>query len=219
MAKKKKPKFYVVWEGREPGVYSTWADCQKQINGYQGARYKSFPTKLAAEEAFHADSRDFIGKNAPKKIIPSIFDLPPDQLPSKVPIWDSISVDAACSGNPGQLEYQGVDTKTGIRLFHWGPYPKGTVNLGEFLALVHGLAYLQKLGKLDKPIYTDSKTAMAWVRDKTVRTNLARTRVTERLFGLVDRGLYWIKNNKFKNPILKWETEIWGEIPADFGRK
>jgi len=58
-------------------------------------------------------------------------------------IIPSISVDAACAGNPGILEYQGVNTATKEVLFKRGPFPVGTVNLGEFLAIVHGLSYLK----------------------------------------------------------------------------
>ena len=213
MAKSKK-KYYVVWEGNETGVFDSWAACQTQIKGYPGARYKSFKSKELAEEAYYGNSSDYIGKNVKKDT-----SLTPEQLKLiGEPILESIAVDAACSGNPGVLEYQGVDTKSGIRFFHQGPFPQGTVNLGEFLALVHGLAYLKQKGS-NIPIYSDSRTAMAWVRDKQVRTSLQRNNTNRQLFALVDRGLAWIKNNTYSNKILKWETAAWGEIPADFGRK
>ncbi len=210
---KSKQKYYVVWEGHEPGIYETWAECQAQTKGYTAARFKAFKTKQEAEDAYYGNSSDYIGKKAKK---PNLT-LAQLALIGK-PNWKSISVDAACSGNPGILEYQGVDTATGNRLFHVGPFPNGTVNLGEFLALVHGLAYLKKMGSTI-PIYSDSRTAMAWVRDKRIRTTLERNKRNEKLFQLVDRGLVWIKNNTWTNQILKWETEAWGEIPADFGRK
>lgn len=214
MAKKSKQKYYVVWEGKETGIFDSWAACQEQIKGYPSARYKSFKNKQLAIEAYGSSSLDYIGNKKVKDT-----SLTPEQLALiGKPIWDSIAVDAACSGNPGVLEYQGVDTQTGMRLFHLGPFPKGTVNLGEFLALVHGLAYL-KQRKSSIPIYSDSRTAMAWVRDKQVRTQLKRTPQTAHLFHLVDRALYWIQNNTYSNKVLKWETEAWGEIPADFGRK
>ena len=49
MGKRKKPKFYVVWEGARPGIYTNWPDCQLQIQGYKGARYKAFSSIM--EEA------------------------------------------------------------------------------------------------------------------------------------------------------------------------
>jgi len=131
----------------------------------------------------------------------------------------SISVDAACSGNPGTMEYQGVETNTKRRIFYQGKFKNGTNNVGEFLALVHGLGYLKKHGYDDVPIFTDSKTAMAWVRDKKAKTKLERTADNAVLFDLIARAENWLRTNTYKNPILKWDTENWGEIPADFGRK
>ena len=117
------------------------------------------------------------------------------------------------------MEYRGVDTKTQDQIFLVGPFKKGTNNVGEFLALVHGLAYLQQVGKHTMPIYSDSRTAMAWVRNKKTKTNLKRSAVNDKLFQLIERGEKWLKTNKYDNPILKWNTVEWGEIPADFGRK
>ena len=210
---KKNQKYYVVWKGIETGVFTSWTECEKQIKGYTGAVYKSFKSKELAEKAFKSESRQFIGNNI------FISELTEEQkiLIGK-PIPDSLSVDAACSGNPGILEYRGVDTKTGIELFRQGPFPEGTVNIGEFLALVHGLAYLKKI-KSNIPIYSDSRTAIKWVKTKVVKTKLQRTPKNEELFKLVDRAVNWLHNNTFPNIILKWETAAWGEIPADFGRK
>ena len=131
----------------------------------------------------------------------------------------SICVDAACSGNPGTMEYQGVETNTKHRIFHQGPFKDATNNIGEFLALVHGLGYLKKHGHNSVPIFTDSVTAMAWVRDKKAKTKLERTPDNAVLFDLIARAENWLKTNTYKNPFLKWDTEKWGEIPADFGRK
>lgn len=213
-------KHYVVWVGRSPGVYGTWNECKAQVDGFTGAKYKSYPTKAEAEQAFAqgyaasfkaAAAKSGAGKPAsgkPKRQAAPAGDYDPD----------SISVDAASSGNPGVVEYQGVDTKTGERLFHQGPIPKGTNNLGEFLAIVHGLAYLQKRGS-DKPIYSDSRTAMKWVREKHVATTLVRDESTAVIWSMVDRALAWLNSHTYRNRIMKWETEAWGEIKADFGRK
>jgi ribonuclease HI len=135
-----------------------------------------------------------------------------------MPILDSIAVDAACSGNPGDLEFRGVHVKSGKILFRRGVYPDGTVNIGEFLALVLGLIYLKK-NNLSIPIYTDSKTAIAWVRNKKAKTKLDRTPQNEELFLMLEKAENWLKNNTFSNKILKWETACWGEIPADYDRK
>jgi len=208
-----KNKYYVVWIGKKPGIYEGWDDCKKQVDGFAGARFKGFPTYDLAKGALHDDPRKYSekGLNAPKKIVCS------NPLIGE-PISDSICVDAACAGNPGILEYRGVDTKSGAELFHLGPFPEGTVNIGEFLGIVHALAFLVQRGS-DWPVYSDSRTAIAWVRKKAINTNLVVSPKNQKLFDLVDRALRWLKENRWPNRILKWETEYWGEIPADFGRK
>lgn len=211
---KKKKKYYTVWQGHKTGVFESWNICKKQITDYQGAQYKSFPTLKAAKEALEGNYFDYIGKNKSFK-----SELTNEQL-KKIgqPNYNSISVDAASSGNPGIMEYRGVDTKTKKQLFIQGPFEQGTNNIGEFLALVHGLAILKK-NNSDRILYTDSKTAMSWVRKKNCNTKLERNIKNKPVFDLVDRAIDWLKNNSYKTVIVKWETKAWGEIPADFGRK
>lgn len=208
-----KNKFYVVWQGKKPGIYHSWNESKKQVEGVAGAVYKGFPTLELAESAFSDDPRKYLekGLNAPKKVACS------NPLVGE-PIADSICADAACSGNPGILEYRGVDTKSGAELFRMGPFPNGTVNLGEFLGIVHALAYLKQRGS-DWPVYSDSRTAIAWVRKKAVNTKLEENEENRKLFELVRRAVNWLRENTWPNKVLKWETEFWGEIPADFNRK
>lgn len=202
----KKQKYYVVWVGAKPGIYMSWADCQKQVAGYPKARYKSFESKLEAELAF---KRGFS---------PSTKSTKPKTFNSRSNInYVSISVDAACSGNPGKMEYQGVDTKSGKQYFHFEA-KLGTNNIGEFLAIVHGLSFLKKQNS-PRAIYTDSKSAMSWVKNKKCKTTLERNTQTEELYNLIERAENWLKQNTYKTEILKWDTKSWGEIPADFGRK
>jgi len=210
---KSKNNFFVVWDGKEPGIYKSWEECKKQIHGYAGAKYKGFETESEAKEAMVSPCWDYIGKNAKVK-------LPDAALMEKYgkPVMESLSVDAACSGNPGLMEYQGVYTKTGEVVFKQGPFDDGTNNIGEFLALVHGIALL-KQKNMSMPIYTDSKTAQAWVRKKKAKTELERTPLNEQIFELIARAEKWLATNEFSTEILKWHTEAWGEIPADFGRK
>ena len=211
MAKKKK--YYVVWEGNQPGIYNSWTDCQLQIKGYPNARYKSFSSKEEAEQAYSGNYSDFIERG--KKSKPAVTSISETEK-AKI-IWDSISVDAACSGNPGVMEYQGVDTANGAPIFH-KKFSLGTNNIGEFLALVHALAMFQKANK-NTPIYTDSRIAMKWVKSKKCNTKLVRNPKTALLHEVIARAEKWLRSNTYANPILKWDTENWGEIPADFGRK
>ena len=134
------------------------------------------------------------------------------------PLANSLAVDAACNSQTGQMEYQGVYTETRQRLFHQGPYPDGSNNIGEFLAIVHALAWCKK-HRVDLPVYTDSKTAMAWIRQKKANTKVIPSAHNKVLFDLISRAETWLKENTWKNRLLKWNTAAWGEIPADFGRK
>jgi len=207
----KKSKFYVVWQGNEPGIYTSWSECQQQIKGFPNAKYKSFSSQSEANEAFHGDYNDHIKKKAAKAKVSA--------LAKENIIKGTWSVDAACSGNPGLMEYRGVITDTSEEIFRQGPFTKGTNNIGEFLAIVHALALLKKMGNDDMIIYTDSRTAMAWVRNKKVKTMLKQEESNRLIFDLIDRALTWLNSNSFSNKIIKWETKEWGEIPADFGRK
>ncbi|MDP4282178.1 MAG: ribonuclease H family protein [Bacteroidota bacterium] len=209
----KSNKWYVVWRGRNRGIFSTWNACKAEVEGFEKALYKGFPTRELAEAAFRDDPGKYLNKelNAPKKIVCS------NPLVG-VPDPDSICVDAACKGNPGILEYRGVDTRSGAELFHVGPFPQGTVNIGEFLGIVHALAYLKKRHS-SWPIYSDSRTAIAWLKAKNIKTKLEETPENKKLFELVERAVKWLHENSWDNPVRKWETEYWGEIPADFGRK
>ena len=208
-----KNKFFVVWEGKEPGIYRSWEECKRQIHGFEGAIYKGFATEAEAREAMVSPCWDYIGKNAKAK-------KPTQEEIAKVglPNFESLSVDAACSGNPGLMEYRGVYSKTGEEIFRQGPFKDGTNNIGEFLALVHGLALLKQKNS-NLPVYTDSKTALAWVKAKKTKTLLEKNEANAILFDLIARAENWLHENKYKTEILKWETSVWGEIPADFGRK
>ena len=217
---KKKPKFYVVWQGHEPGVYKSWGDCQKQISGFSGAKYKSFGSMAQAEKAFTEDASEHWGKSdgsKPKKAPTPKRTL--DELKEFGVDLNAIAVDAACKGNPGPLEYQGVEIYSNVNLFHKGPFEEGTVNIGEFLAIVHALALLEHADQPDRVIYSDSRIGIGWVKKKKCRTKLTQTRKNQRLFALIARAEKWLLEHKVTNPILKWETKVWGEIPADFGRK
>lgn len=218
-----KSKFYVVWNGLNTGVFSTWKECEAQIKGVQGALYKSFDSREEAEKAYSSNPWDYIQKKAASSTdkqksedVPSWRNDTVLPLPAEVEA-EALAVDAACSGNPGQMEYRGVYLRTGQEIFHFGP-TLGTNNIGEFLAIVHALALLKQKSST-MTIYSDSKIAQLWVRKRECKTKLERTPKTEALLQAVDRAVAWLHNNTYQNRILKWKTEEWGEIPADFGRK
>jgi ribonuclease HI len=207
----KSQKYYVVWQGHHPGVYSSWEKCQAQVKNYPNALYKSYPSRNEAEEAFRSGPE--FKKSVPSKQT-KLKTVTTGQF-----ILNSISVDAACSGNPGMMEYRGVWTSDKSEIFHFGPQRDGTNNIGEFLAIVHALALLQKNNDPDTPVYTDSRTAISWVNRKKANTQLKAGKHNAALFDMIRRAEKWLKENTWKNPVLKWDTKNWGEIPADFGRK
>ncbi len=218
---KQKAKFYVVWQGREAGIYDSWAACEAQVKGV-AAKYKGFATRTEAEKAFTEGFEKYIsfdrsveneqtasivrGTNSPEEMLQQGVKLP------------ALAVDAACSGNPGMMEFRGVIADTGTQVFHRGPYVDGTNNIGEFLALVLGLAYLKR-EKLNWALYSDSKTAISWVRQKQCKTKLEWSNKNQDLLFAVRAAEKWLHENTWTTAIYKWETEQWGEIPADFGRK
>lgn len=206
-------KFYVVWVGNAPGIYDNWAACKEQVDGFPDAKYKSFASRAEAEEAWKMGWKRTFAQNSARKV-----DENRKAASAEAIDYDSISVDVGTSGNPGPIEYKGVDTRTGEVLFAYGPIAKGTNNLGEFLAIVHALAWLKKQGS-NKTVYSDSRTAIKWVKQKQVATNLARDESTREVWELVDRALAWLHANHYTNKLLKWETAEWGEIKADYGRK
>ncbi|WP_079913663.1 ribonuclease H [Paenibacillus sp. 32352] len=219
-----KSKYYVVWEGKVPGIYTTWAECQAQTNGYPQARFKAYESEAEAKAAMARGWKaSFAAANGAKggsassssagarKAAGGGTAKPEADL-------DSLSVDVGSRGNPGIVEYKGVYTRTGEVVFQHPPISKGTNNLGEFLAIVHALAYLKQKGS-SMTIYSDSVTAISWVRKKEVATNLPRDKSTQEIWTLVDRALAWLKSNTYSNKILKWDTKAWGEIKADYGRK
>jgi len=167
----------------------------------------------------------------------------------KIPITtNALCVDASCTGNPGIMEYRAVDLKSWKEVFRSPIYKMGTNNIGEFLAIYEAIRYIEKLEKKAKKtknlkaslrkevpnegeaedlkrqhryecIFTDSETALAWMRSKKIKTTLEYTKETKELLTKLQDALTRIKTHDFTIPIRKRETEIRGEIPADFDRK
>lgn len=211
----KKKKFYVVWRGWTPGVYKSWFECEAAIKGFSNAKYKSFATLQEAKKAFAGDPEEHIGK---KNLF--VSSLSEQELAAiGQPIRHSLCVDAAWNAQTKFMEYRGVWNHNGHVAFSRGPFPNATNNIGELLAIVHGLAQMAE-EHCDWPIYSDSQTAIAWVRDRKVNSkSIEKGETSERVNALVERALNWLRTHDYPNPILKWETVAWGEIPADFGRK
>lgn len=208
--KRSQTKFYVVWQGRQTGIFHDWESGKAAVHGYPNARFQAFPSLEQAERAWKAGPPP-----------PGEEHLPATQpwlLAPQPPQADSLVVDAACSGNPGPVEWRGVHLASGEEVFHQGPFEGGTNNLGEFLAIVHALAWLDKRG-LNWPVYSDSEIAREWVRLGRSRSDLSPERLGASLRDLIRRAEAWLAAHPKHAPVLAWDTAAWGENPADFGRK
>jgi ribonuclease HI len=205
-----KQKFYVVWKGRKPGIYTSWVECERQVKGFVGAEFKAFGSLQEAESAFRSKYEAYKGKSST---------MGNWKEAEEGPILPSISVDAACNGSPGKMEYRGVDTESGREIFRAGPYADGTNNVGEFLAIVHALTWLSK-NKKKIPIYSDSENGISWVNRGECKTKLKHTGKNTIIFTLIHSAENWLAENELDtDAVLKWDTREWGENPADFGRK
>jgi ribonuclease HI len=205
-----KQKYYVVWKGRKTGIFTSWAESEKQVKGVAGAQYKAFDSLKEAEAAYRSKYEAFKGKPASQGKW---------REASIKPILPSICVDAACSGSPGKLEYRGVFTESEKEIFRFGPFPDGTNNVGEFLAIVHALTWLAKHDR-QLPVYSDSENGIAWVYTGKCRTKLKHTARNAPLFVMIGSAENWLAENELNDDaVLKWDTNLWGENPADFGRK
>jgi ribonuclease HI len=196
-------KYYVVFRPiNKKGIYDNWNDCKTAITGVSGVQFCSVQNREEARDAIHYMSLEE-WKNRPKG-----------------PIGNYIAVDAACSGCPGPVEYRGVMMPLGLQIFKFGPYEKGTNNVGEFLALVHGLRWLDKT-TVNYDIYSDSRVAIKWV----VEIGLCKTKMEDIgaiLLSEIHKAEIWLNEcdrHKLFTRVKKWETKEWGEIPADYGRK
>ena len=214
-------KYYVVFKGHNPGVYDNWEEVKIQTTGFPGALFKGYATSEEASQAYRnytgTEDRDELFRlistvaMAPSSGEKNFHDNPEID-------HDAWAVDASCLGNPGKMEYRGVDLNTGNVIFQMGPFEDATNNIGEYLALVHAMALMAKKGEYHN-IYTDSRTALSWYTKRKVNTRLKQTPRNAKIFELLARASVWVNTHNFPAKVMKWQTERWGEIPADYGRK
>lgn len=206
--------YYGVWIGRKPGVYDNWNDCKAQVDKFSGARYSKLKstTKEEALLEFNKENNNTIDNS--KETIKSTNNV---VNTSNKPIENVLTVDGASNGL--NCEFQAVWYPSGEVAFKSKQYQGGTNNIAEFLGLVLAIKHLEK-NNLPLSVYTDSVTAMAWLRDKKANTTAKTTgKATEELDKLINQAETYLKEKERKINIMKWETKSWGQIPADYGRK
>ncbi len=223
-----KQKFYVVWKGHQTGIFRTWRECQAHTRGFGQSRYRSFKTFDEAKAAFENPELYGVGlkkvviEREAKAVKPPSYEARPlsEQELQLIgqPILASYCVDAVCGKTPGELYYRGVRTETGQEVFRQGPFADGSNDVGEFLAVVHALAWLKQQNITD-PVYTASVKAWRWRKEAKCHTQLLPSENNAPLFVLIRRAEKWLQVNFYENKVLKWHTKAWGENPADYGRK
>lgn len=207
---KTEKKFYVVRKWKKIWIFDSRDECKESVNWYSDAKYKWFSNREEAKIALQEWwEKHYEVKKTEKKDVVKNEDIPF--------FAESIAVDAACSGNPWEMEYRGVDLQTWKEIFH-EKFVIWTNNIGEFLAIVHGLKYLWDDNRV---IYSDSRIAMSWISQWKCKTQINADQNPDFWITLkaIEWAENWLKENWIKHKILKWNTEDWWEIPADFGRK
>ena len=207
---KKEKKFYVVRKWKKIWIFDSRNECKDSVNWFSDAKYKWFFSKDEAEVALNEwwekyyEVKDVVKKEKVNN--------------ENIPFFaESIAVDAACSGNPWEMEYRWIDLQTWEEIFH-EKFKIWTNNIGEFLAIVHWLNYLWDDNKV---IYSDSRIAISRVNQWKCKTQVNSNGTSDfsKTFYAIERAENWLKENWIKHKILKRNTEDWWEIPADFGRK
>jgi len=163
-------KFYVVWQGRETGIFTDWNTCKKHIDKFAGARYKSFPTLAEAEAAFGNNSRAVKSTDASagspvkkRAAVQTVKTYGSDEI-AAMNIDTKIFTDGGCEPNPGKagsgvaVYRDGVVAELWYGLFN----PKGTNNTAELNALHQALIMAKnEIGKgKSVAIFCDSKYAI-----------------------------------------------------------
>lgn len=204
-------KYYVIRVGHQPGIYTNRSEAKSYIDGYPGAKYKSFPTLESAQQAYE---HGFLGdhwKYTPdhlRLLMGEDFDV-------------SIATDAACPSNPWPIEYRGVSMRDNKEIFSIWPLSWGSTNIAEYLGIIHGLAWMMNHPEYTV-LYSDSKIAINRVETKSFRTQIQEDDDNTELRNLIRRAQEWLRNNPTRNQTItlkKRPTKLWGQIPADFGRK
>lgn len=160
-------KFYVIWVGREPGIYTDWPTAQKQVMKFAGAKYKSFTSKAEADAAFSDGSVSSVAKTTTKSSGPKQSGNNLSAPPIKTDVV--IYCDGGCDPNPGKAG-SGVAVYQDdalIQLWYGVFNPNGTNNTAELSALFYSLQLAQHATTqgLSAQILCDSMYSIQCIRD------------------------------------------------------
>lgn len=195
---KSKKKYYVVWRGRETGIFTSWDACLRSVNDFQGALFRGYSTW---EEAHDAHLNGYWREVAKNKAV----------TPTTEVIRHSFATDAVHNAD-GTFSYFITDIEQSRTIYRSPSFHDSNLNVCRFLAIVHALAILTKTSDT-RPVYSPSATAISWVSRRECRTSLCRTLGNTVTFDLIIRAGRFLADNLMSNPILRWESESWGEVP------
>jgi ribonuclease HI len=163
-------KYYVVWEGRKKGIFTTWADCKAQVDKFAGAKYKSFPTLDDAEHAFAGNAGTKASKpQALKKTHKGKTPPLSEEQIREMPFDFKIFTDGACEPNPGEAG-SGIavyESNTLAGLWYGIYEASGTNNTAELNGLNQALLIAKEKIAEDHTvaIYCDSKYSIQCVTE------------------------------------------------------
>jgi len=212
-------KYYVVRNGKKKWIFDSWDETKVIVEWFQNAKYKSFDDYDIAKKSFDMWYDVFFGQRD-KKVKKDKKEI----IKNKKILTPSICVDASCMGNPGNLQYQIVDTGNLCNIYKSPIFEHWTQNIWEYMAIVHWMMILSEndFYKKYKIIYSDSNTAISWIVNKKPKTSLIRDIYNIKLKNQFEKTNKWLLENteKIKNiQVIKRETKYRWEILADFGRK
>lgn len=211
-----KNKFYVVWKGRDTGIFTSWSEVNELIKGFSGAEYKSYADQETAELEFSLGSPK--GRsNDENHTTTKLKEEPSDD--HKAPDHECLTVDGSYLGGKKIMQYRCVWNQSKEEVFSTKPIEGGNQNIAEFLALVGAMKYRVSTKQYDLHIYSDSQTALSWVRNCKIKSSYDLSQldevVQERIYG----ALKFIAKSGVRKNLYKWDSALWGDIPADYGRK
>lgn len=149
-----KQKFYVVWAGKNTGIFNNWPEVQKSVIGHKGAKHKSFPTLAEAEAAFSEPPERAKPSSSPARVSKTSTS-PAVNSTALNPLFDvHIFSDGGCDPNPGEAA-SGVavyDSGALKYLYHGLYNPNGTNNTAELNALHQAMLIAERELKQGKSV-------------------------------------------------------------------
>ena len=124
-----------------------------------------------------------------------------------------ICCDAAHSTKNGITEYRAHVLETGEQILYKN-LGNQTVNIGEFLAIIDCIKYIIENDYQYPVIYSDSLTAITWVKNKKTGSKRKNPDLQK-----AEVFLKVMAEDINKIEILHWDNKCWGEIISDFGNK